>query len=354
MLRRRWLSDLAAVGCLIASALACGSAFAKSPNPVFRAIELQQELLQQRADKDEAVADEAKEDANRNVDAEKAEFDAAFWRARRGDSETYRAICEKPKDRDYADLCQQWRVAEAAIEQSYWAQPQFIASALTVLGLVVTIVVSIRATNAAIKAAEATQEAATAAIGSELPNFAIIAINVGNKSDPVSYVTLLNAGKGSAVITGECLCPAIVHELAPNPIYSVYIERRVDFAAPIEPGKTYKVEKGGFYAPGEWRSVLDGDSNLWIYGYVDYLDFLKTEHRVGFCAKCEPIPDRSRDVPPSNYRFVQAGPASYTYSRRKTQAPARESLRSRIIGRLKDRRAAIKRPHTDDDDGFED
>src|SRR5688572_17779036 len=42
------------------------------------------------------------------------------------DRHTYAAICEQPKDREHADLCQQWRVAEAAEWQI----------ALTILGLV--------------------------------------------------------------------------------------------------------------------------------------------------------------------------------------------------------------------------
>ena len=37
-----------------------------------------------------------------------------FWTNHVGDAQTYQSICEKPQSRVYADLCQQWKAAEAA------------------------------------------------------------------------------------------------------------------------------------------------------------------------------------------------------------------------------------------------
>jgi hypothetical protein len=66
------------------------------------------------------------------------------------DSHTYRAICEQPKDKDQADLCQQWRVAEAADTQA-------LLNALGLLLLAGTLVFTGWAAVAAARAAKAAQ-----------------------------------------------------------------------------------------------------------------------------------------------------------------------------------------------------
>jgi hypothetical protein len=77
----------------------------------------------------------------------------------RVDEHTYRAICDSPKDNEHADLCQQWRVAQAADSQ-FW---------LNLLGLVLlagTLVFTAIAARAARDAAkEASRTATTAAQG---------------------------------------------------------------------------------------------------------------------------------------------------------------------------------------------
>jgi len=75
------------------------------------------------------------------------------------DHHTYRTICHNPKDKDHADLCQQWRVAEAADGQ-YW---------LNLLGLLLiggTLVFTAMAARAARDAARHTKATADAAISS--------------------------------------------------------------------------------------------------------------------------------------------------------------------------------------------
>jgi hypothetical protein len=67
------------------------------------------------------------------------------------DAHTYRAICDQPKDVDHADLCQQWRMAEAA-ERQLW---------LTALGLAfisLTLFFTARAAIAASRAADAARQ----------------------------------------------------------------------------------------------------------------------------------------------------------------------------------------------------
>jgi hypothetical protein len=50
-----------------------------------------------------------------------------FSPGNRVDSSTYRAICDSPKDRDHADLCMQWRVAESSETQVIFTVLGFLA-----------------------------------------------------------------------------------------------------------------------------------------------------------------------------------------------------------------------------------
>ncbi len=114
---------------------------------------------QDRAENNKPVADQTEQQPQTDADAIKAAFDRVFWSEHSGNAETYRAICEHPKDRDYADLCQQWRTAEATKEQAKWAFPQFSANVLTVLGLIATIIITVTGTKAATRAARAAEDA---------------------------------------------------------------------------------------------------------------------------------------------------------------------------------------------------
>jgi hypothetical protein len=59
----------------------------------------------------------------------------------KGGPDTYRAICDQPGYHDNADLCQQWRTAEAAEETAFWAKAQFYVSVVGTVGLIVTIII---------------------------------------------------------------------------------------------------------------------------------------------------------------------------------------------------------------------
>jgi hypothetical protein len=96
-------------------------------------------------------------------ESEKAAFDRTFWVQHSGDARTYQGICDNPKDRDYADLCQQWRTAEETLRSARWAAPLFWANVATILGLVATIVLSIFATLAATRAAKSAENSVVTA-----------------------------------------------------------------------------------------------------------------------------------------------------------------------------------------------
>lgn len=121
MLKGNWLFCAAIGGCLIAALLLL---------PILA-------VGKERPDDKANIGEYAEPQAD--PEKSKAAFDAWFWRGAANSPDTYRDICEHPQDRDYADLCQQWRSAKAAEESARWALPQLIANIFTVIGLLVTI-----------------------------------------------------------------------------------------------------------------------------------------------------------------------------------------------------------------------
>lgn len=66
----------------------------------------------------------------------------------------YQPDCDRPAQREDDDLCQQRRMAKAAESSLYWGKVQFVAGLAGTAGLLVTIFLSIKATRAAVRAAE--------------------------------------------------------------------------------------------------------------------------------------------------------------------------------------------------------
>jgi hypothetical protein len=132
MPRRKWLSHLAAVGLVVASLFAAGPA-----------------LTQQTERQDER--------AGARAEAQKANSDEPatthFAEGFKVDTHTYRAICDQPKNKDHADLCQQWRTAEAA-------ETQVNLSAANLALIIVTVIFTALAAISAGKAANAAHASA--------------------------------------------------------------------------------------------------------------------------------------------------------------------------------------------------
>ena len=86
-----------------------------------------------------------------------------FWLSHNGSAASYEALCNQPIDNDQADLCQQWRSAERAGEVSWLTKLQLILSVAGVVGLVITVHYSRKATLAAVAATELSQKGLSAA-----------------------------------------------------------------------------------------------------------------------------------------------------------------------------------------------
>src|SRR3954469_20313389 len=118
-----WLHNVTLRGCLVAAVLIAVPA-----------------LGQQSTGQDQPVGQNEQQHPATQPEPSKDDPGASFWKDKQGSADTYRAICDKPKHQSDADLCQQWRVAEAGQQQAKWAFWQFIASAIGSGGIWGTII----------------------------------------------------------------------------------------------------------------------------------------------------------------------------------------------------------------------
>lgn len=84
---------------------------------------------------------------------------STFWQERPGTSESYKAICGGPIDESQADLCQQWRSANAAEQMAGYALVSLLFGFAGLIGVGITVHLSNKATNAATEATKAAIEA---------------------------------------------------------------------------------------------------------------------------------------------------------------------------------------------------
>lgn len=138
MPRSYWLPIIALGGCLTVALVLSGPGRAQNNEPIAEQAEHQTE------------AQEAPDITTLGV---------GFWEGKTGNPETYRGICQNPENNTQADLCQQWRTAEAANEQAEYARWQLYASLAGVAGLIVSLFFTGWAARAASRAAVAAEKA---------------------------------------------------------------------------------------------------------------------------------------------------------------------------------------------------
>lgn len=218
--------------------------------------------------------------------------------------------------REESDLAAQWEMAKWAKLMFKATVVQVFFSALGVFLLLYSLRMNRLATNAAIEAASAAKRDTEINIALQLPAIRAMVTHIGVGSDNRRLVQLNNFGNGTAQIKQDCLIVEICDELRPEPTYDPKSIIRFANITPFEKGQTAEIKRYGSITREDAREILNGTKHLWVYGFVDYLDFLIHEHRVGFCARAVPIPNVRYDKsPPSDWTFIPAGPVSYVYEK---------------------------------------
>jgi hypothetical protein len=167
--------------------------------------------------------------------------------------------------------------------------------------------------------ANAAKQSSEAMVAVELPIFVYEKIDMQNRPFKFS-IAFGNHGRTPAIITGHCLVFTTEAALPPVPRYPLGSLVKVDRPSVVEKGDEYLIERPWSLSPEESERVFRRESILRVYGYIEYRDFLKIERRDGFCLGFDPVPDSSYPtMTPSHGRWVQEGPATYTYSKPKSE-----------------------------------
>lgn len=172
------------------------------------------------------------------------------------------------------------------------------------------------------RSAKAAELSAKATIGVELPRFTIDGPHIHIvKGDHRARIPMVNHGRTPAEITASCLIVREGFNLPSVPRYPFALVQSAGLSTVVDKGGRYIVEQITPISDDVWQLVLTSKEGLWAYGYIDYLDFMKAEHREGFCVRFEPKPLELHPLgTPRSGRWVQGEMPEYTYSRYKTPA----------------------------------
>jgi hypothetical protein len=169
------------------------------------------------------------------------------------------------------------------------------------------------------KAAEAADLSARAAVGTELPIVFLKRIDVmaqdpqGPNGEVIPFlppvpsnvtVWFNNYGRTPAILLHLFIDWDVVSRLPDEPVY----QRLYPLDGVIEPGDKFEFHTDAdvIFDAAQNDAAVRGQKRFWVYGYLSYADFLRTEHRIGFCAVW-------RNVGEGPFYLMEAGTDKYVY-----------------------------------------
>jgi len=172
---------------------------------------------------------------------------------------------------------------------------------------------TLKETKIAAKAAEVAANAATASaktqVAIELPIFVIEEVDL-RQSVPNCTIKFGNHGRTPAIVKADYLEFKMAQALPDERRYPMSGNNELTQDRVVGAGQSYRLTRATGLTPDDWEAILKSNTILWAYGFIVYLDFLKREHREGFCIAFEPTAnDAVRLV-----TWSRRGPSAYTYN----------------------------------------
>jgi len=176
-----------------------------------------------------------------------------------------------------------------------------------------------KSADAAEVAAKAADLSARTAVSARLPNFAIELVRLNNPNFANDRITFRNYGTTPATIVADCLVLKVASALDAKPRYPLGTVRDIGKDTVVSEGDAYEVWRAGSVSNEDLALVRKGDTLLWAYGYIEYLDFMKIRRREGFCigfhlARMTSGEKRYTTIAPNSLDWRREGPPSYTYA----------------------------------------
>jgi hypothetical protein len=192
-----------------------------------------------------------------------------------------------------------------------------------------TIAVTRDAAEVARKSADAAALQARVLIGVERPRLELSSVQLEWADQSVRQalkapsvdIAFTNHGRTAAFVTEKCIEARLMPTLPADPVYGAVETLPVVDA--VDSGKTVAASaqrRVGDLSEDQIRLVLAGSNTLWVYGYINFRDFLGMTHKLGFCLRWVP-PEREASI---GGVFLQDGPAHYSYRTEEWPAPPAE------------------------------
>jgi hypothetical protein len=188
-----------------------------------------------------------------------------------------------------------------------------IAAFTVILGLF-----TVSLANATRKAAEAADLSARTGAGVELPWLIVDQIHaqpfyndiIATLTSNDVWLAFQNLGRSDAVIVAECFVHHVGDALTSHPHYPPGAIRSKSFGESVGHRLKYETSFGLALPRKQAATIASGETILWLYGYLEYLDFLGHTYRSGFSAALKPV---VIDGNPVSLPFRSEGPTAYTY-----------------------------------------
>ena len=197
-----------------------------------------------------------------------------FAPGQRTDHHTYRAICDSPRDKDHADLCQQWRVAEANESQAILNAFGIGLLLFTFFATVAAALGTWRTVGVMRNTGERQLRAYIAIVGGHIRM-------INNNTAIEVGLQIKNAGQTPAYRFQTFGLFEIVAAGAPFP--AVPDERQRGEESVLLPGQTADIVLRANLAPQDTLAVLTARTRVvYAWGRVDCIDAFNTHRWVRF------------------------------------------------------------------------
>lgn len=188
------------------------------------------------------------------------------------------ALCNNPKNNTERDLCQQWRMAEAAEEQADSVETQTWLIGIEVAAIMVALGSAILAAVYTKRSVETSRQEVRGYIRmSHKPSGLVF-----NHKDRTASMTIqiINSGNTPATITRAVLGVSKVSDgeaFSSRPDYS-----EVENLEDIEDIQYFHAPGGGYFRDRKFTDIAPKDGTIRIVGFVDYTDVFGKKWRSGY------------------------------------------------------------------------
>ena len=183
---------------------------------------------------------------------------------------------------------------------------------------VIQIAFLIKADKTSTISADAAKLSADAALGAELPIFApsnIGAAFLKKGSAARHVIQIANIGKTPAIILADCIDVYVGKALSKEPEYRSGQHLLLEHQLHKE--GNYSVSRPADVDEVCWGAILSGETYLWLFGYIDYIDFTGNVRRYGFCFGAQPTYSLMyTTMEPNNVKWIHFGGNAYNYHKR--------------------------------------